>query len=316
MSVAIAFSIAEMAERWIGSTPSAEVIAKGRYRLTGNASLGYEPIPDMTATSSSDSFMDYVEASNSLGFRDYEHAERNPGVYRVLILGDSVTSGHHIKNYKDAFPAQLEKILKKKGREVEVLNFGVNGYNTQQEVEILKDRGLKFSPDLVVVAYCLNDRVRSDGGLLAMLLNLGDGKGPRRTGLGGLLSESHLARLLEFRYRSVRSVRSEYGALFKDTVAMHFEELSKLSSDHGFAVLIAILPDFRDLDSASHRGDYSAVKKLADKASLPSIQLLPIAQECKDDGDPPLFVDHYHPSAAGHACIAHGLSAVVEVAME
>lgn len=261
----------------------------------------------MSAEDSHAAFMDYMEVSNSLGFRDYEH-DKSSDAYRILVLGDSVTSGHFIQRYTDAFPALLEEELKERGVDAEVLNFGVNGYNTQQEIEILKDRGLVFAPDLVVVAYCLNDRVRSDGGLLNMLLTIGKGKRPSWTKLGNILGKSQLARMLEYRYRASQSITSEYQPLFRDTVDESFQELHRLSEDKGFAPLIAILPDFRDLDSDSLRGDYSAVAELADKSSLPFLQTLPLVQECKDKGAGRLYRDHYHPTAAGHKCIAKGLA--------
>ena len=40
---------------------------------------------------------------------------------------------------------------------VEVLNFGVPGYNLDQEIEVLRTRALELDPDVVVIAFCLND---------------------------------------------------------------------------------------------------------------------------------------------------------------
>ena len=51
----------------------------------------------------------------------------------------------------------------------EVLNFGVSGYNTQQEVETLREKGLRYSPDLVVLAVCVNDALSHAGGILMFL---------------------------------------------------------------------------------------------------------------------------------------------------
>ena len=40
---------------------------------------------------------------------------------------------------------------------VEVLSFGVPGYNLDQEIETLRSRALVYQPDVVIVAFCLND---------------------------------------------------------------------------------------------------------------------------------------------------------------
>ena len=63
-----------------------------------------------------------------------------------------------IERTAEAFPAQLEQLLKQQGVAAEVLSFAVSGYNTRQEVATLAGRGLAFHPDLVLLAYCLNDR--------------------------------------------------------------------------------------------------------------------------------------------------------------
>ena len=48
-------------------------------------------------------------------------------------------------------------IIYREGKRYEVLNFGVVGYTTKQEIEKSKTSGLKFSPDIVMIAYFNND---------------------------------------------------------------------------------------------------------------------------------------------------------------
>jgi lysophospholipase L1-like esterase len=72
------------------------------------------------------------------------------------VLGDSITFGNNLA-IEETFPFQLQQQLATPGRNLEVLNFGVHGYDTLQEVSSLEIRGLGCHPDLVVVAYCLND---------------------------------------------------------------------------------------------------------------------------------------------------------------
>ena len=45
---------------------------------------------------------------------------------KIVALGDSNTSGYGVGS-QDAFPARMEKILRKKGRPVRVVNAGVPG---------------------------------------------------------------------------------------------------------------------------------------------------------------------------------------------
>jgi len=50
-------------------------------------------------------------------------------ILRLAVLGDSLTAGFGL-NAKDAFPAVLEREMRAKGMDVEVLNFGVSGDTT------------------------------------------------------------------------------------------------------------------------------------------------------------------------------------------
>jgi hypothetical protein len=53
----------------------------------------------------------------------------------------------------------LESRLRARGDGVlyETLDFGTPGYNTQLELELLRDKGLAYRPDIVLVGWCDND---------------------------------------------------------------------------------------------------------------------------------------------------------------
>jgi lysophospholipase L1-like esterase len=94
---------------------------------------------------------------NSYGFRDREYRlEKGSGVYRIITIGDSITFGNLLQA-EDVYPEQLEALYEAEGKHVEVLNLGLGGYNTLQEVSTLEQIGIQFAPDLVVVGYCIND---------------------------------------------------------------------------------------------------------------------------------------------------------------
>lgn len=98
---------------------------------------------------------------NSLGFRDYEYPYDKPNnTFRIVILGDSITFGHGVE-LNDTYVKVLEKILNENyssGRlRYEVLNLGIPGYNMFEKIEIFRERGIRFNPDLVIVQYIDDD---------------------------------------------------------------------------------------------------------------------------------------------------------------
>jgi lysophospholipase L1-like esterase len=97
---------------------------------------------------------------NSLGFRDTRDysLDKPPGTFRILVLGDSVTFGHGALS-DTTYPFLLEQRLKKWRPDVgwQVWNLGVPGYNTSQELEVLKQVAPRYQPDLVIVGFYEND---------------------------------------------------------------------------------------------------------------------------------------------------------------
>ena len=100
---------------------------------------------------------------NSDGLRDREHAKQKPAdVLRVALLGDSYAEALQV-NWEDAFPPLLERRLSQcpavGGRAVEVINFGVSGYSTAQELLTLRARAWDYSPDVVLLLVTTNNDV-------------------------------------------------------------------------------------------------------------------------------------------------------------
>ncbi|MDP8247446.1 MAG: tetratricopeptide repeat protein [Candidatus Tritonobacter lacicola] len=103
-----------------------------------------------------------VYKTNSLGLRNEEIDDpKKPGVYRILVLGDSITFGDNISRQK-TYPRQLEKILNENPRpggieRYEVINAGVRSYSTYMELGYFRKRGVLLDPDMVIVGFCYND---------------------------------------------------------------------------------------------------------------------------------------------------------------
>ena len=84
---------------------------------------------------------------NQKGLRDRDYSyERTPGKKRILVLGDSFVWGFGVEQ-NQIFTEQLENLL----TNVEVINAGVSGYSTDQELLWFKSEGVKYSPDLVIL---------------------------------------------------------------------------------------------------------------------------------------------------------------------
>lgn len=94
--------------------------------------------------------------TNADGFRDSARSAKRPGVPRVLVLGDSFTFGWGVLD-DEPYPQRAEKRLRDQGLDVEVINVGIPGYNTEQEAFLLDELMPKYQPDRVVVGYVVND---------------------------------------------------------------------------------------------------------------------------------------------------------------
>jgi lysophospholipase L1-like esterase len=92
---------------------------------------------------------------NSDGLRDVEHAVAHGDRYRIIFLGDSFTFGWGVRE-ADTFKSQLETALNQR-YPTEIINFGIGNYNSEQEVNLFLEKGLKYHPDKVVVFYFIND---------------------------------------------------------------------------------------------------------------------------------------------------------------
>ncbi len=118
--------------------------------------IGIALIPNLTVHHNKGCFQGLVE-TNSFGMRDRARTlDKPPGVFRIAMLGDSVMEGVHVQP-DEVVNIQLEKILRAKGYNAEVLNFGVEGIGTTQELLMYKEKVRQFHPDLVLLTFTSND---------------------------------------------------------------------------------------------------------------------------------------------------------------
>lgn len=100
---------------------------------------------------------------NSDGQRDREHAKAKPAdTIRIAVLGDSYVEALQV-SLEDAFPVVMERSLQTcpafAGKQVEVINFGVSGYSTAQELLTLREKVWDYAPDIVLLAVTTNNDI-------------------------------------------------------------------------------------------------------------------------------------------------------------
>jgi len=104
-------------------------------------------------------FTTWIEV-NSKGLRGPEvDYAKPPGEVRLLVLGDSFTFAEQV-NQDETYTQRLEDRLNASGgaTRFRVLNAGSNGWGTVNELVYLAEEGLRYQPDVVVLAlYAGND---------------------------------------------------------------------------------------------------------------------------------------------------------------
>ena len=249
---------------------------------SSNKKLVYEMRPNTEA------YGKYI-ATNSFGFRDREFSLAKPdGVYRIIAVGDSLAFGWQVRG-EETFPKALERILNADAElegPFEVYNMGVSGYGADQELEVVKSKGLQFRPDCIVIAYCINDhRIGADAGLWRHFT-----RGRTRT-----------LDFIKLKWMQVKENLSE-----KNMMERSYEDLAALSEETGIAVLATIFPHVFDTKPNT------AIEAYCRGLGLLTVDLFHAYNRVgvKDA----LLHDGLHPSPLGHEIAGQELHRILKTA--
>ncbi|HBL27449.1 MAG TPA: G-D-S-L family lipolytic protein, partial [Acidobacteria bacterium] len=168
---------------------------------------------------------------NRDGLRDDEHPVARPaGEVRIAVLGDSCVEALQVPA-EATFSAILEQELARcpavGGRRVEVLNFGVSGYGTAQELLTLQHQVWKYDPGLVLLAFYSGNDVRNNWRPLEL--------DPMRPYLmpqpdGSLTVDDSFLQTEGYRFRQTGVARLLYGA-FDHSRLLQLAKQAKTAAD-------------------------------------------------------------------------------------
>lgn len=222
-------------------------------RLNSNPKIIYELKPNLSVN-----FMGGRMSTNSRGMRSPERpVERTGDTIRVVALGDSVGMGWRL-NDGDELMGLAEHYLNERSRSHrwEFINTSVLGYNTVQEIETLKSKGLQYRPDIVVVNYVTNDIelpsfVREPRNYFALSNSFlvevcKDRLGLQRRHSGLMVVDPSLAGNSEL-LTNPSLVPPAYASMVGwPALTRAFEELAELGRQHHFSVVFICYPDYSE----------------------------------------------------------------------
>src|SRR6266576_652080 len=152
LTIVVCFALLEFGlARYYQSTESRTPIT------TFDPTLGWRLRPGSYSVKPSQTFKDHQVFINEYSLRNRPVSARAASdTKRIVILGDSFTFAMAVPN-ENAFPVILENILSGSGH-YEVINAGVPGYGTAQEMLFMKElTGKKVVGDVYVLMISVND---------------------------------------------------------------------------------------------------------------------------------------------------------------
>jgi lysophospholipase L1-like esterase len=278
--------------------------------------LGWVHHPNQSARMAVGGWKVRIDAA---GFRGPGHSVQKAGGWvRILLLGDSYTFGWAVAE-DSTYGKVLERLLAQRGhkcQQVEVINGGVNGYNTEQELAFLRLVGLRYHPDLVIIGFTPND-IMKESETKTML---------RYPALRKVLERSALYQFLAPRVKGLVFVRERRS--YDQTMSKFLEQpdsavlerwrevraallqLNDMAQHDSFQLMIAAFPFATQTHPNSRaKAPQDLLKQLHSESAIPLLDLLPAFRQATLRGET-LFLTNdptRHPGPRGHAVAAEEL---------
>ncbi len=153
---------------------------------------------------------------NAQGFRGPDlYEKKTNNAYKIFCLGNSCTFGVGCP-YESTYPARLQQMFDTAFGQgtVEVINAGVPGYSSLQELRYLKENILGFDPDMLIVQYGEND---------------GEGGNNHRQSFSGFFLRAHPILLKSEFYQTMYGLYFGFKKFFYDQSKTYREKVERAS---------------------------------------------------------------------------------------
>src|SRR3989338_348990 len=273
-------------------------IEMSRYSMAAKADSPNSKIEHVHKPNVRGKFMGVHLRTNSDGLRDDEYPVGKTGKYRIIFLGDSLTLGWGVEE-KDTF----EKILESKLNQIrptEILNFGIGNFNTEQEVNLFLEKGLKYEPDQAVLFYFINDAEPT----------------PKKSKLWFL----GYSQIITFYWSRIHAVINRfvlstsfggyYSNLYREdqpgwTQTMEsFSALKKICAERSIKLQVVLLPELHYLKEYPFKKEYQQVSALLAALGIEHLDLTPFFKNIENPMELWVAKDDAHPNAKAHRLIA------------
>ncbi|MGD2085916.1 MAG: SGNH/GDSL hydrolase family protein [Candidatus Aminicenantes bacterium] len=286
------------------------------YKLSNNKNLVYELRPN------SDLKLEKrgVEIKiNAFGFRDKNYHLNKGDKKRIIFIGDSLTYGWSI-NLHETYHKQLEEMLHAKDYNTDVMGMGIVGYNTVQEYHLIKEKGVKFNPDIIVLQMCCNDFRRTLGikkekkGKNYCLIPYRDVAIPyvlaKSSFTRFLMRCSHLYKFINLKLEQLikkwnkNYTVKEYFLMGEEKSFRYLKKIKKFLDEEGIKFCAVIFPNRKTREKYSYASLHKRIGNVLTNMHVPYIDLY---REFNITGPGDIWADKSHPNGKGNRIAADTL---------
>jgi lysophospholipase L1-like esterase len=272
----------------------------GLGRRLRNDFLAWDYEPSFVNRDGEDPSRDLVVNSHGMADREYARA-KPPNVWRIALLGDSVTRGQGVPmfgNYESLLEERLNAAVRPSGPPIEVLNFAVGGYRITQLVDVATSVVPAFDADVYVLPLTrLSVYRRWNDHVSALVQN---GVDLKYDFLRQVVAESG------FRPSDSRGTADAKLARFRFPVLeWAISSIRDQAHSQGARLVVVLLPNGTNPEDLQE--EFAGIREIVRRAGVPILDLLDLFEGVDDLNRYRVSETDMHPNERGHQVIADAM---------